>query len=58
MMFGRVAKIPISKTPNEPAEMDFSDYGCLETALLLQDTFPGYPIIVFVGTKKRGGTDR
>ena len=48
-MFGRSAKIPIANTFNEPSEMDFVDYGDLETFLRIRDTFPRFSALVFTG---------
>ena len=51
-MFGRVAKIPISNTFRELAEMDFVNYGDYATFLHIQDTFSRFPVIIFQRTKK------
>ena len=47
-----VAKIPISKTSNEIAEMDFVDYGRDATRPRVQDTFAQYVRITFIGARK------
>ena len=52
-MFGRVAKIPIANTFSELVEMAFLDYGDLGTFLRIQDTFPRFSAIVFMGAKKQ-----
>ena len=49
----RVAKIPISKTFNELAGLDFVDYGDHATCPHLQHTFPMYSIIVFIWDKNK-----
>ena len=46
-MFGRVAKIPIANAFSELVELDFVDYGDLETFLHIQDAFSRFPGIVF-----------
>ena len=52
-MVGRVAKMPISNTFSELVEMDFVDYGRHATFLRIQDTFSRFPVIIFLGTKKK-----
>ena len=52
-MFRRIAKIPISETPNGLVGMDFVDYWRKATFRHLVDIFSRYPIFVFVGNKKR-----
>ena len=52
-MFGRVAKIPISNTFGELAEMDFSDYGDYAAFLHIQDTFSRFSVIILLGANKK-----
>ena len=51
-------KIPISKTPNELAEMDFYDFVDQGTFPHLQDTYARHSIIVLIGDKVRGCADK
>ena len=53
--FQRSANIPISGTFNDLAEMDFVDYGVGGTFLYMRYTFSRYPMITFIGNKKRRG---
>ena len=53
MMFGRVAKISIANNSNEVVEMDFVDYGGQATFLHIRDTFSRFPVITFMGTKRK-----
>ena len=52
-MFGRVAKIPIANTFNEPVEMDFADYGDHATFLHIRDTFSRFSVVIFRVPRKR-----
>ena len=47
-----VGKITTADTFDEIAEMDFVDYGDVETFLHLRDTFSRYSWVTFIGTKK------
>ena len=51
--FGSYAKIPISYTLSELAEMDFADYGGYAAFLHIRGAFSRFPAAVFIGSKKR-----
>ena len=58
MLFRSVAKIPISKTPNELAATDFADYGDQDTFMHLRDTFARYSAISFIWGLGKRRTER
>ena len=56
-MFGRVAKIPISITFNELAEMDFAGYGDSATFLHIRVKFSRFSAIVFFRNEEERRTN-